>query len=559
MRYPLALITLAATCSLGAAQVITPVRFAVAELDPCVTGEAMPTTRDVVWSVLSGQACLAPGIDPAGTTLAFGAPGDSSLAVYAVDIAAGGAEALNVAPGDQGEYYAVGLALTGGVGAVGPLDFGAGFGGGTPVPAGANSFSFATFTVDADDPERSRQIDLDPFGVAGSCGAVVEGGSRIDLTSFPFVIRAGTDPFAIGLTLEFTPLADAAIVREVIVPEGARVADGEYVSDLPAGYVSLAPAAQTSVEAFGALPVRLAEAAAESQAITLRKAGGSLVASSFVQLSSGQATNGEPHRVTLELDDVDVCIGTNELLLGEGAVLSLNGVDFDYGSITSCLGIGEGARVTVAPGTSQALGDGELGMTLWSGGGALAVERDAELSISGLVALGGLTFGQVATEVGDGLLEVAEGARVVVSAAARDYGAVFGELIPDSLAAGNGDARIVVRVAEGGSFDMSAAPASVQALFRVEGSSAAISPSPLEYYRLAANPVAAGGPIALLAEPGAAPLRLVELIDAAGRTLQRSTGKSLGTLSAPAVPGVVRLRLTDAEGRVGVLQLLVTR
>ena len=188
----------------------------------------------------------------------------------------------------------------------------------------------------------------------------------------------------------------------------------------------------------------------------------------------------------------------------------------------------------------------------------MAVEPDAELTIGGLVAIGGLAFGQLATEVGDGVLEVAEGARVTVGAAARAHDDVFGELVPDSLAAGNDDARIVVRVAEGGSFDMSAAPASVQVLFRVEGSSGADAIIPPGSYRLLASAVALGAEVRLAAAPQAVPLASLAVVDALGRVVANCAGgPGSVAFAAPEVPGLYTVALSDRRGRVGALRLLV--
>ena len=552
MRRPLLLTLAAGFFATAAAQQTVPLRFIPASLDPCGTGEEAITTRDVIWSLLAGEGCLVPTVGADSSTLAFDDLPAVELGVYAVGIGDGGGDAVNVVPGARGEYFLVELAVTGDVDAVGPFDLSGGAGGGGQLGA-----SLAGFNVDADDAERIRQISLDAFGRGGDCGAIVEGGSRLDLATLPLTIDAEASSVTLGLALTYTPLPEATVLGEIVVPASAREGDG-YGFDLPAGYVALAPAPpteETGFENYGAIPVQLAEPAAEAQDIALRKRGGDLVASTFVQLVPGEAADGTPHRVTLELDDVAVCIGTNEVLVRDGVTLSLSGVGFDYGAATSCLGVGEGALVVIPADARQTLGDAEAGMTLWAGGGAMRVESGAELTLSGIIAVGSLTFGEVATEGGDGRLEVASGASVTVSAESRDLASAFGEGGPDV----GGDARIVVEVAEGGSFDMSAAPAEVQALFRVEGATLVKSAIPPGDYRLAANVVAAGQPLRLLVGDGAAPLSLLELVDGAGRIVA-SVARPRGDLELTALgAGLYVVRLADERGRVAALRAVVGR
>lgn len=509
-------LVLIAAASCARAQTTVPYYFTAAEVESCLDGATVETTAEVEWRT-DNSACLEAVISEDATSVTLSGLLGEGDEVRAFRVWGGDNEALNRLPGDENDYYAVSVTLAEGNQWI---DY--------------DGLAYAFFGAGEFD------IAVTAPGQP-SCGQIVPGGTDI---RFQHLSAATTGEVAeLSFSISYEPVDPSALLTRINVPATDRLDDGSYRHELPDGDVYLvANLDRQRADGEASVPVSLVEPAASPRDIVIAKSGGSLVATHYFEFAPGLAADGEPHRVELVLDNAELCIAESEVVIKSGAVLTLNDASVRFPYQMACLAVERDAEIAVAEGSVQQFGRDGHGFLMWRGG-TLSIGAGAQVTIGGLVEARRSAETSV-VEVGPGAsLTIAEGALTLDEA--------------EQNRSGDGK-HVLVRLAEGASFDASAASPGVRAMFVLDGAVGLAAPAiPEEHYRLAGNVLAPGEPIRLLVGDGAAPLERLRLVDASGRVVGSSEGldAARGSLTAP-VAGLYVLHLVDGHGRAAALRVL---
>lgn len=374
------------------------------------------------------------------------------------------------------------------------------------------------------------------LGKAGNaCGGSYLGGSAVRLSRLYLGFTRGVPrSIAIGFAYKFTRIEVSSVLAEVTVMD-SEFTGTEYVHTLPGGTVILDPGRAAFTVGFNDLKD-------EVQTIKLTKTGGTLAAPNYVFIAPAVTSSGKPHLLSLELMDVEMCLPSNgEIMIGNGASLTLSGVHINYGGRVACLGVWDKGVLRVARGRTQIFGESGYGMQAFEEGSTTILEEDASLVLDIGISAPLVAYRSV--------IEVAAGARL--------------EVTKNATYLGGKRRSIRVKLQPGATFDASAAPQQVQEIFDVISVVSAPEALDAERFSVYPNPASSGESITV-ARVGAfdAPIMSLELYDALGRRVRREVvSQAVGsqdfryTLAHPGA-GLYTLRLTDAEGRVGNLRLI---
>ena len=488
------------------------------------------TTATYEWASLPGTACdgttaeLASGLDDfsyhngcaqievlgQGLSARLSSTDDGYITLAGSNYAV-----ANVLPGSQGEYGTLSFEVTG-------LE-------GLGDPA-RSQFNRLTVNVYGYQSAQVFTVGLDE-ALTSSCSPVVEGGSQLELAGLELqALAAVSADFTITYT--YTPVDAVSVLTELSVP-ASDFNGSSYEHDLPQGSLYVYPVR-------GDLRIGLEQNTPTAQEINVYKSEGDIVFPRSVEVVAQRAFNSEEHRVNLFLEGVELCLGNSEVIVNEGNSLTLSGVDIGYDAASACLGTADGGRISIAPSARQVLGNDGLGLQMLHTDSPLSIGEDATLVFDcGLVVRGTDPLNE------DTYIDVAPGGRLEVTRNATDYGATA----PES---------IVVRLAEGASFDASRAPREVQRLFRVEQVSSTADALPAGSFALSPNPAQASGEVFVSNAGSTVPAAAIELIDATGRVLTHTTGQLSGNRHAVQLPGagLYTVRVTDVEGRMAHLRVV---
>ena len=369
-------------------------------------------------------------------------------------------------------------------------------------------------------------------------GQLVPGGSTLEVLNVVLEVSETADldeSFTLSFEYTWDPSAANASISGIDVPESDfNAATGEYDYDLPTGTVDVYPDGRE-------FAVALENNKPTAQRINVRKTGGQLNIAGYTEVNIQTARQtGEPHEVDFQFEDVEICLGTGEFLIDTNTILTLNRTPLSYGEQRSCLGTRRGSNIVVAEAADQRFGDGGFGMQLWADGSTVSVERDATLTIDALLALAS----DSQTRYGaTGYLDIAPGASVVVTAAT-------------TADAGPTD-KIIVRLTDGGTFDMSRATPAVRNLFEVQQISSVESEIAAGDFTIAPSP-AVDGRTFVTAAAGATQLASLRVMDASGRVVSDIPAVAQSGRYEVALPGngLYAVRLTDVDGAVRTLRVV---
>ena len=471
----------------------------------CRAGQTITSTKELSWH--SRDQCVTVELDADGNTLRIG-PGDSQVGTVVTAMRTGAAQLRLTAPAGAGSEYALYTWFEDLQGNALDLD------------------GEVTFLVGGE----MGSLESYPLGAEVPCYGTLRAGEALDLLQLDFVNTLTQDQ-PVRLRYDWRAFEIGTKLTSIVVPESDFDGAG-YVHSLPTGVIALDRSGSDVVY------VNTAATKPVPQDIRLVKTEGAIVSMDYTILAPGSAANGEPHRVSLDLTDVEICLPlSGEIVIDTGVVLSLTRTQINYGSEVSCLAL-QGGDLRVPAQTALSIGAQGYGMQAFEGG-RLFVGEGATLHMDCKIYL-----------KGDGTrLLVDRGASVHVGAnsTARRY-----------------DSRIKIKVElqPGATFDASAAPREVQQLFQVVQMVATPELLPASRFAAYPNPAPAGEATVTLASRGALAHAIVrvDLLDAVGRLVRadRLSGQATDfrhTLALPSA-GVYTARLTDASGAVGHLRLV---
>ncbi len=476
----------------------------------CDDTQTISTTEELTWNTYDGCADVALGAD--GSTLTITASSDSVSSVigYATNWEL---KELTV-PGEPGTYSTLKMWL------VGP---------------DAGKFdeivsNFYLSDVTYSNPDYAGSFSQD----GGSCGGTLQGGTTYSLSAVHLVFAAlPSEAVEVKIMYAWEESGAQSVLASLEVPE-TDFNGSSYVSALPTGNVAIIP---NNGDLY--FRVGLADNKPASQDILLTKSEGGIWAPNYVVLIPQAALEGDPHRVSLSLNNVEICLPPNgEFLLGDGASLRLSNTTVKYNSNRACLGVFGDGEIIVAAGTDQKLGDRGTGMQLFGTGGTLTLEDGASTLIDAVFNVSG-----------QARIELGANARLVVGA-------------NSTLDEGYRQSIKVYRHPTA-TINLSLAPREVRELFEVITVSSTPELIATEKFRAFPNPASADGRVTLTTTGVLeADILRIDLIDALGRQVQSfapsEAGNATGFKQDIHLPssGLFTARLTDRDGRVGYLKLM---
>ncbi len=328
----------------------------------------------------------------------------------------------------------------------------------------------------------------------------------------------------VDLNFSYQYLQEAVpYLSNIIIPDSCF--DGQaYNFALPSGNTSIITQHPLWTQVGLETPI------SDNHLINISKQGGILtLPTESVFTSSG------PSDLTVNLQDLGLCLLNTEMTIRDQSHLILDNVDIDYGGDEGCLRIDFLSQLTIPKDGFQILGNEGRNLQLWYGDAKTTLEENSTLILDNIFKYSYFTPRY------DVFFYVHPGARLEVT-------------VNTSLA--NPFPSIPtyhIKLYEGATFDMSAAPADVQDIFIVESvSSSHNTLPPSSSYLVYPNPTIDRSATVKLS-PGTKPLSSIEALDAAGRMVAVYTnlsGESEYSIQLPR-RGVYILRLTDIEGRVG--------
>ncbi|MFK8056523.1 MAG: T9SS type A sorting domain-containing protein [Saprospiraceae bacterium] len=377
-------------------------------------------------------------------------------------------------------------------------------------------------------------VPFEGLGNPLDCGVqLVAGGSIVTIAQVQIVRDTGWASIPFDLTFSYTYTPTSGLLATML--NGVSVPDSDfngttYEHVLPAGVVNLLPV-------FGVFDVGLENNTPTEQVINISKSGGALIVAGSAQIRVQEATaTMEPHEVNVMLDSVGICLGNSEFIVEEGASLTLSNVPLTYDGGISCLGAHANGRIVIAEGASQTFGDQGQGMQLWDGNSVTEIRENATLTLENAFYLTGFE---------DAYFDVLPGATLDVT----EYTRVFGGSARDE--------QLVVRLHDGGTFDMDSAPREVQVLFRVEAVSSNQNLMPEGTFTAFPNPAQEG---VTFVHTGTESRQLtqIEVVDLSGRIISTERPASNNAIYPVALPGagLYVIRLTDIDGRVGHIRVV---
>ncbi len=367
------------------------------------------------------------------------------------------------------------------------------------------------------------------------CGVqLVAGGSTVSISQVQLVrdtAWAASTPFDLTFNYTYTPVpgGTSTTINGISVPD-SDFNGTTYEHVLPGGIVNVLPV-------FGVFEVGLENNTPTEQVINISKSGGGLIIAGNANIEVQEATSSmEPHEVNVFLDSVAICLGNSEFIVEEGASLTLNSVPLTYDGGIACLGAHANGRIVIAEGANQTFGNQGMGMQLWDENSVTEVQKNSTLTLENQFYLQG--FEEI-------YFDVLEGATLNVT----EYTSTFG--------GSNDEERIIVRLHEGATFDMSAAPYEVQRLFKVEAVSSSQNLMPEGTFTAFPNP-AHEGMTFVHRGTEARQLTQIEVVDLTGRVVSAELPASNNTIYPVSLPGsgLYVIRLTDVDGRVGHLRVM---
>ncbi|MFK8056524.1 MAG: T9SS type A sorting domain-containing protein [Saprospiraceae bacterium] len=383
----------------------------------------------------------------------------------------------------------------------------------------------------------SLQLPITADGVS-TCKWMVRGGDELLI---PNISLGGAEGFVLPQSFTFALEYNLEPVQGEIFPEFLATPadfDGDaYVINATSENTQLGVNSNSENNYSVGLEVNTPFA----QDIKFVKEGGTLAIGSTFGLELQMATQDQQfHRLSYELSDVDICLGTDADIPSNGRMV-LDDVRINYEFKYACFRATEGSTMVIPEGNSQVLSSDGFGMLLLLSESAIEVEEGAYLEIGG-VLLSTATFDNPA------IVSLAPGASMKVTENSIVHYSTNADF----------NNSIHVTTAPGATFDMTDAPPEVRALFLVNGVSASVAPQLLEEYRLVQNPVV-DGTATIVPGSSAANLATISVIDMQGRFVakyqfagqQDQYQVSLGT------KGVYYLTLTDQEGKSQQLKVLV--
>ncbi len=366
------------------------------------------------------------------------------------------------------------------------------------------------------------------------CGVqLVAGGSTISIVQVQMVRDSAwvaSVPFNLSFNYTYTPTSGGAstTISEISVPD-SDFNGATYDHVLPSGVVNLLPVS-------GVFDVGLTNNTPTEQIINISKTGGALIVAGSADIRVQQSTSTmEPHEVNVTLDSVGICLGNSEFIVDEGATLTLDNVPLAYEGSIACLGAHTFGRIVIAEGADQTFGNRGNGMQLWDEASVTEIQENATLTLENLFYLEGR---------GEIYFDVLPNATLIVTR--------YTGLIPQ----GDNQERLIVRLHEGGTFDMSHAPVEVQRLFKVEAVSSNQNLMPDGTFTAFPNP-AQEGMTYVHSGTDARKLVQIEVVDLTGRIVssEKPDNNSIHPVALPE-SGLYVIRLTDIDGRVGHLRVI---
>ena len=306
----------------------------------CVAGQSVTTTDNFVWR--SDATCLTTSLAANSSTLTFAGLlplGGSTITGRSLDWSE---HKLRV-PGTNANYYHLEV---------------------WPVGTNANNIDGGRSSISLIN-SRTIELTVGLGRAATACGQIIRGGQDLTITRLNLMLRDATRTSvetSFAYAFHAVPV-DAVIEEAMALPSDF---DGtEYVSELPAGMVLLKHDLN-DLFYFG-----LASNVVEAQRLRFTKRGGSLTTNDYVHLLPQISLSGNAHQVTLDLNDVDICLPNEaDIIISRGTILSLSGVRINYDMATSCLAAVEGGTIVVAEDQRQTLGQAgtwHAAVSIWWG------------------------------------------------------------------------------------------------------------------------------------------------------------------------------------------------
>ena len=377
-------------------------------------------------------------------------------------------------------------------------------------------------------------VPFEGLGNPLDCGIqLVAGGSTVSISQVQLVVDtawATGAPFDLTFSYSYTPSpAGMTTLTGITVPD-ADFNGTTYDHVLSGGIVNVLPV-------NGIFEVGLENNTPTEQVINISKSGGALLVAGAAQIEVQRSTSTmEPHEVNVFLDSVGICLGNSEFTVEEGANLILKNVPLTYEGGIACLGAHANGRIVIAEGASQTLGNRGSGMQLWAGNTVMEIQEDATLTLENQFYI---------TDQQELYFDVLPGATLNVT----EYTSTF--------SSGGRSGQFVVRLHEGGNFNISRAPWEIQDLFTVQAVSSNQNIMPEGTFTAFPNP-AQEGMTYVHTGTEARQLTQIEVIDLAGRVISAELPTSNNAIYPVSLPGsgLYTLRLTDVDGRVGHIRVM---
>jgi len=482
----------------------------------CQAGATVNSTNDLNWT---SSGCVDVELSASNETLTF--TDDTSTGGSAFSVISGQQSAntndANILPGSLSDAGVLSWEVSGDLDAV----------------SMENSIFFVVL-VQRNGVLQQIAVPFEGLGNPLDCGVqLVAGGSTVVIASMQLVrdtAWAASTPFDLTFSYTYTPAASGTTnISEISVPD-SDFNGTTYEHVLPGGVVNVLPV-------FGIFDVGLENNTPTEQVINISKTGGSLIIAGNAEIEVQQATaTMEPHEVNVTLDSVGICLGNAEFIVEEGASLTLNTAPLTYNGGIACLGAHANGRIVIAEGATQTIGSRGYGMQLWAGNSVMEIQENATLTLENQFYI---------TDQEDLYFDVLPGATLDVTEHTRI----------NSTPGRSG--QFVVRLHEGGNFDMSRAPLEIQDLFTVEAVSSNQNLMPEGTFTAFPNP-AQDGMTYVHNGTESRQLAQIEVIDLAGRVISSELPARNNEIYPVALPGsgLYTLRLTDVDGRVGHLRVM---
>lgn len=498
------------------AQAQTAYNWEPVTIPSCQPGATLTSTNDLDWR---SPGCVDVALSASNETLTFLDDYDTGGASYSVINGNQSANTndANILPGTLSETGVLSWAVSGDLNAV----------------SMENSVFFVVL-VQRNGVLQQIAVPFEGLGNPLDCGVqLVAGGSTVVIAGMQLVrdtAWAASTPFDLTFSYTYTPTPSGITNLSGISVPDADFNGTTYDHVLPAGTVNVLPV-------FGVFDVGLENNTPTEQVINISKSGGALIVAGDAQIRVQEATSTmEPHQVNVFLDSVGICLGNSEFIVEEGANLVLDNVPMTYEGDIACLGAHSNGRIIIAEGANQTFGNSGHGMQLWEELSVTEIRENAALSLENAFYIQGLE---------DVYFDVLPGATLAVTA----YTSKF---------SGSGrPGQFIVRLHEGGTFDMASAPGEIKELFTVESVSSSQNLMPEGTFTAFPNPAQEG---MTYVQNGTESRQLIqiEVVDMSGRVLATELPARNNTIYPVALPGsgLYILRLTDVDGRVGHLRVM---